>query len=288
MNLETAGRRPMSGPKHAGGDEDGGISGGVERTPRHRVPAPKGKGAVMIVLAVAVLIALIWDFSGRGPASRATREAVERDREERKKNAKRPLVAPEDPDLPPTSLPGVRPPAPGHTPNTRVTPKKPATIEVRMGQATVTMPAAAALAFWVKAPEAEREALRLQILDALLEPARGGGTAARDAFDAAAWLVEGAREKATEAILRLTNATTAALEDDAAAAGAILFLSRLPDGVDRRTAVSLDGVISDPSRPLRVRIAAARLRPKEGRPQRVSDLIEDPLVHPALRDALKE
>jgi hypothetical protein len=286
MNLDTAGSRPMSGPTHTGGPSRhdpqtrGPLGDRIEATTRKSVPDPKGKPLVMIILAIAVLAALAWEFSGKGAASQATRRAVER--VEREKEAQNPPLAREDPAAPKSPQAEIPPTAPP-----RRAPSAAALIDVKIGETKATLPPALAVAAWVEADAAQREAMRLQILDALLPLAERKGSAAREAFEAAAWLVDGASEDATEAILRLTNATTRALEDDDAALGAILFLARVPDGVDKRTALSLDGVIVDSTRPLQVRIAAARIRPKDGQSRRITDLIADPMTHPALRDALK-
>ena len=51
---------------------------------------------------------------------------------------------------------------------------------------------------------------------------------------------------------------------------------------------ALDDVILDPMRPLHVRTAAARIRPKGSRSQDMMDLQASPETHPALRRALGE
>ena len=279
--LDTAGRRPMSGPKHSARVRDR-----VEAVARTPAPDPKGKGLVMIILAISVLGALVWEFSGRGAAGKAAKESVERARRESALEASSegrgasgqaslPVARP-NPDEVETPLP----PPPRRD-------AVPGTIKLQMGPTTATLPPALAVAAWLEATADRREAMRLEILEALLPLAKNGGNPAYEAFEAAAWLMDGAGEDAAEVILHLTNATTAAIEDDRAALGAILFLSRVADGVDKRTGLSLDSVIADSTRPLSIRLAAARVRPAEGRSKRVRELTEDPGTHPALRDALK-
>lgn len=282
-NPSSAGRSPMTGPQQSGG-----LGDGLEARPRKPVPEPKGKGLVMIILAVSVIAALAWEFSGYGPASKAQKRAVERaQQQEALENTPEgktaPPVARANPDEVETPKPAPRRPDPAP----RRRDPAPGMIDVQIGATTATLPPALAVAAWLESPADKREAMRLQILEALLPLAKQGGTGAHEAFETAAWLIDGAGEDTTEVVLHLTNATTVALEDDRAALGAILFLSRVPDGVDRRTALSLDSVIVDPTRPLTIRLAAARIRPAEGRSKRVRELSADAATHPALRDALK-
>ena len=282
MNLKSAGSRPMSGPTQHGGanphDPEAKAIGDRIEAASKAVPEPKGKGLVMILLAIAVLGALAWEFSGQGAASKATREAVERERREKEIGEKDVPLARDNPEDP---APRARPDAPPPPASTAPT------VEITLRGMKATLPPALAVSAWVETPEDEREALRLSLLEALVPLAKQKGRSAQEAFEAAAWLLEGAGEDAMEAILHLTNATPAALEDDRSAQAAILFLTRVPDGIDKRTALSLDGVIADSTRPLAVRLAAARARPKDGQSKRVRDLIDDPMTHPALRDALK-
>ena len=276
----------MSGPTQQGGTNPNdpgprpadGAMGDRIAAASSAVPDPKGKGLVMIILAVGVLGGLAWEFSGHGAASKATREAVERQRREAELNEGQPIAKdnPADKDTPTT--------APRRAPDVSDAPF----IELKIDAMNAKLPPALAVAAWVKSAPEKREAMRVAILDALLPLAKKNGRAGQEAFEAAAWLVEGADEDATEAILHLTNAAPAALEDDRAAQAAILFLSRVPDGVDKRTALSLDGVIADTTRPLAIRLAAAELRPKAGMSKRVRALIEDTMTHPALREALQK
>ena len=69
MNINPA-PSPRDGSA-GGGSERGGIARRVEAAAKMSAPAPKGKGIVMLILAVVVMGALIWDFSGRSAASRA-------------------------------------------------------------------------------------------------------------------------------------------------------------------------------------------------------------------------
>jgi hypothetical protein len=70
------------------------------------------------------------------------------------------------------------------------------------------------------------------------------------------------------------------------AQAAILYLSLLPDRGGADADEGFDEVILDEERPLLVRLAAARARAPEGRPEALQRLAEDAHTHPALRRAL--
>jgi hypothetical protein len=246
-----------------------GIAARVEAAAKHRAPAPKGKGIVMLLLGAAVIAALIWDFTGRGAAGRAIRESVD--------DGERPVAkdAPTEPDTPRAA-----------------DPKDDDLIDVEVKEgASLSMSPLDAAAFVGSAPAEERPVLRRRVLAALVDPAGGTGHRARHALEAAAWLAREADEESGGTLAQLTLKAYPALEDDRTAYAAILFLAAL---LERGGVVSpvggaaLDGVILDAKRPLHLRIAAARIRPAAGRPQRVEALASDPATHPALREALGE
>lgn len=245
--------------------ESQGIRGRVEAAAKAHAPAPRGKGVVMLLLGLAVVAALIWDFTGRGAASRAVRESAD--------DGERPV------------------PREGPTGDHPEPPASPAAefridVEVKEG-ATLSMTPYDAAAY-VDSPEKdEPPGLRRRVLEALVEPAGDKGSRARIALETAAWLARGAGPDCTATLARLSLEAYPALEDDRTAHAAILFLSSLPDRGGDLGAVSLDDVILDARRPLHLRIAAARVRPAEGRPQAIEDLASSPATHPALREALR-
>jgi hypothetical protein len=241
-----------SGKDPARHGEREGIAGRVEAVSRMHRPAPRGRGIAMAVLAVAVLAALIWDFTGHS--------AVEKAMPGRGDDT--PVVAPKagDVDL---SLP----------------------LSTEAG--TVAFSASAAVKRLLAAPPGEREALRAQILAALAQQGHVRGRAAREAFELASRLVGGSKTAPSAAVDDLTRRAQDALADDEAAPAAILFLTRVPGGVDGIGARALDRIILDPSRPLTLRLEAARARPAKGRPPELEELARDPATHPALRAALR-
>lgn len=244
-----------------------GITARVEAAAKHRAPAPKGKGVVMILLGVAVLAALIWDFTGRGSAGRAIRESVD--------DGERP-VPKEGPAKPDEPGPPATPPPPD-----------PTLIDVVVKEgAILSMSPLDAAAFVASAPEADRADLRSRVLKALVAPAGAKGGRASAALEAAAWLAKDAGEQSAAVIARLTLKAYPALEDDRTAYAAILFLANVPDRGGAAGAAALDDVILGRKRPLHLRIAAARIRPAAGRPDAVTALATDPATHPALREAL--
>ena len=89
------------------------------------------------------------------------------------------------------------------------------------------------------------------------------------------------------ALVPLTLAAHQALQDDATAPAAMLYFERLPDHGGTLAWSGLDRILLDADRALHVRIAAAKLRPKDGRPDEVEALVFDPDTHPALRNALQ-
>ncbi len=244
----------------------GGIAGRVEAASKMHAPAPKGKGLVMMILGVAVLGALIWDFTGRGAASRAVGRSAG--------NAERP-VAPSRPDGEPGR------PAPG-APDA----DGPLQIQLRIGNATLAMSAADAVARFGSAEGEDRATFRAQVLEALVKPAGLKGRAGTEAFETAARFVRDAEPASQKHLLQLKLRALVALTDDTRAPAAILFLKQLPESGGAEAMALLDEVILDDARPLRVRIEAARARGTEGRPPELEKLLKDPATHPSLVDAL--
>lgn len=266
MNINPAGSPPKSGVGSR--EEQSGLTTRMESAAKLKVPPPKGKGVVMLILAAAVVAAMIWDFTGRGAASRAVKRSVSQN--------ERP-VAPKDPNAPKEDVGSQpTPPAAGST------------ISVQTGGVALEVTPEAALALFNSNPEAgeKREAMRLSILEALVKPAGRRDALARQCFEAAAWLIDGAGPDAQGPLSQLALRALAALRNDTTATAATLFLARLPDSGGAITATALDEVIGDPQRPLEVRVAAARVRPKAGRPALIEALAKNPSTHPALREAL--
>ena len=241
----------------------GGIRSRVEAAMKAGAPAPKGKALVMMILGVVVLGALVWDFTGRsGPSRRVRDNLVEGG----------PVVANADPS------------------QGRAGRGAGATLEIELvgdGDIPVALDETSATALLAQASESERPALRRRLLEALIRPAGGGGEVARQAFIAASRFANGAEPSSQDALLQLKHHAYLALLDDATAPTAILFLSRLPEGGGADAALALDAVIRNVKRPLLLRLAAARARLPEGRAAANQAVIDDPMTHPALRDALR-
>ncbi len=239
-----------------------GIRGRVEAASKAHAPAPKGKGLVMMIIGVAVLGALIWDFTGRGAASQAVRKAHD--------DGKRP-VPKQRPDG------GTPAAAPRPTPTALV-------LRIKRDGALIELPPEAAASMLSQAPADVRAALHGKILAGIVEALRAGADG-RQVFEAAARFQEGAEND--PAIQQLILRALATLKSNDAAPAAILFLSRLPNRGGALTAAALDEVIVDDSRPLHVRLAAANARPDTPKPPALDALMKSPATHPALVDALK-
>jgi hypothetical protein len=242
--------KPPKDPSGAG--TRSGIAGRVEAAMKAHAPAPRGRQMVIMLIAVIVLGALIWDFMGNSSASRAVRKDI--------------VDGPN----------AVAPNAP-----------QPPTLTLSEGASTTTLTPEAAAAVLASVPAQRRAALRTSLLEQLVKPATDAGAAGRMAFETAARFVDDAEPGARAVIARLALRASAALAHEGAAPGAILFLSRLPDRGGAGAVAELDEVIVDPERALHVRIAAAHIRPRADRPGALRALAEDPGTHPALREALQ-
>lgn len=262
--------QPAGGPSGAGGPHTGsartGIAGRVEAASKMQAPPPKGRGLVMIILAVVVLAALVWDFMGKGAASRAVGRAGS--------NAERPSAPPKPGSDSDQGTPSAAPS------------KGPLQVSIPMGNATLSMSAADAVARFAATSGEEREAFRAQVLEALRKPAARSGRQGIEAFETAARFARGAGPAGAKQLRQLRLLALVALSDDARAPAAILFLKQLPEQGGADTMALLDEVILDPERPLRVRIEAARARSADGRPAELEKLASDPATHPSLVDAL--
>ena len=247
-------------------DERGAIARRVEAAARARAPEPKGRSLVMMILGVVVLGALIWDFTGRGSASRGITQAAGA--------GKRP-VAPARNDPGGTDAPSEVPDGSFH-------------IAITIGKATLSMSAADAVQRFGALAGEERETFRAQVLEALGEPAGRTDGVCAEAFEAAARFAPEAGAASVKHLLQLKLRALVALGDDTSAPAAILFLRQLPAGGGAETMTLLDEVILDAGRPLRVRIEAARGRSVAGRPAELDALAQDPATHPSLRAALDD
>jgi hypothetical protein len=220
----------------------------------------------MMILAVVVMAALIWDFTGRGAASRAVGRAGSGD--------ERPIAPPK---------PGDDPSTPGGAPEAG-----PLQVSIAMGSATLSMSAADAVARFSATSGEEREVFRAQVLESLRKPAARTGRQGVEAFETAARFTKDAGPAGAKQLRQLRLLALVALADDERAPAAILFLKQLPDGGGADTMAMLDEVILDAGRPLRVRIEAARARSMQGRPAELAKLANDPATHPSLVDALAD
>lgn len=305
-------RKPGDAPiPRARRDESGGFASRIESLSRATPPPPKGKGLVMILIGLAVLYALYDTFAHGSSASRQVRENA-------REAAKEPPLAPRrEPEAPlPTTEPEPTPPTvqPGTIEITlpRVDITLPEGLPSRVERelklnlstlATAGQPAnssvqADLMAEGVRAalrdlpptfsdvPAALKPMVRGQILEALV-PVLRVQRYRRELFEAAAWLAEGSGEESEEPLLEIYLAAyQKGLASDREAPGAITFLAAMPGALGGPALGALDRVILDPSRPLFVRVLAARVRPASERSQRMLEMAKDPKVHPALRAAL--
>lgn len=245
-----------------------GIAGRVEAAAKARAPSPPGKGLVVMLLAVVVMGALIWDFMGNSSASRAVSRGIV--------EGEKPIAQ----DAPGGAADG--PSSAGSDASGAFTfvLQDPVAGAVQLGVDE---------AFWrlAGAEEAERAGLREQFLAQLVKPSGQRGVPGRVALETAARFAEGAEPASATLVAQITLRAFSGLRDDTVAPGALLFLSRLPDHGGPHAFTALDEIIVDPERPLMLRVQAAQLRPVEGRPEPVERLAQDPATHPALRDALQ-
>ncbi len=240
-----------------------GIAGRVEAASKAAIPPPKGKGLVMMLIGVAVLAAVIYDFTGRSAPAQSV-EKIARESARRR--------AEEDPPTAPDGPAGA--------------------LELSLaaeagGPSELTLPYAAAVVYYTTAPAETQRTLRPKFLKAVAAVEDLRGRRGREAFELATRLIEGAGPESDGPITDLSVKALKALEDNTAAPAAIAFIAALEDGVGKLTARALDNVILDPLRPIHIRAAAARARPTEGRPETVSRLATDAKTHPTLRAALR-
>ncbi|MDF1700531.1 MAG: hypothetical protein P1V36_05170 [Planctomycetota bacterium] len=232
-----------------------GIAGRVEAASKMAVPAPKGKGIAMMLIGVAVLGGLIYDFVGGSGASKKVRSISERQ---------------------------------GKAVTAESAPGEALELVIEDEGQTLTMSSSAAIAYYTSAPAAKQAEIRPRLLAILAATEGLAGARGQEAFELASRLLEGADARARDSIADLALKGIALLKDDTAAPAVAFFLGAMPEGIDRTTARALDNVIIDKARPIHVRVAAAQARPAEGRSEAVQALMRDGKTHPQLRAALKK
>ncbi|MDJ0976523.1 MAG: hypothetical protein QNJ98_18850 [Planctomycetota bacterium] len=307
-------RKPGDAPiPSARRDESGGFASRIESISKATPPPPKGKGLVMILIGLAVLYALYDTFTHGSSASRKVEE------EAKGRNTEPPLAPRRDPETPKARAGANTGPKPAvEDPETiEITIPK---VEIKLpeglpshvarelklnlstlataGQAANSSVQADLMAEGVRAalrdtppafsevPEALKPEVRSQLLEAFL-PVLEVKRYRRELFEAAAWLAEGSGEESEEPLLDIYLAAyQQGLASDRDAPGAIMFLVAMPGRLGGPALAALDRIIVDKTRPLHVRLLAARVRPAEERSPRLLDMAKDPKVHPALREAL--
>lgn len=248
-------------------DAESGLVARVKAASGHGAPAPASRQLVIMLMVVVVAGALIYQFSAGGRSSRPSPQEGG------------PVLAPEAP-------PG-QPDATAHAPAAARTAVSagPFHFAMDVGAARpVRVDVEGAVALVLGAPQAERRALRSAALRGLLDAARSN-EAAR-ALEGAAWLLEDAGELDLALLGALAEVAHRALEDDRAAFGALRVLEQLPDHGGLLVISALDRLIQNNARPLSLRVEAARVRPRQGRPAELDALEQSASVHPALRAAL--
>lgn len=233
--------------------ERSGIAGRVEAASKMAAPAPKGKGIAMMLIGVAVLAGLIYDFTGRSGASKKVRQITE--------NQPKPVAA-------------------------KAKPGEALEITIRDEGQELTMSSAAAIAYYTSAPAEKQAEIRPRLLKTLAAEEDLYGARAQEAFELASRLLEGADARSRDAIADLAIKGLTLLDDDDAAPAVAFFLGANPEGIDRTTARALDKVVLDTRRPIHVRVAAAEATTPEGRSEAVEALAADAKTHPQLRKAL--
>jgi len=282
----------------------------VEAMSRTTPPPPKGKGLVLLLLGAVVLFAMIQSLVGEGPAEKAVREAHENDPANKvpdgfKPGEVNPLPAPDGGvgggtgPLSGSTAASAALPDPGEEP--RYPEGLPVDISRRLRINITALrgrnPREVAQVYAAlrdlpavvdAAPEEIRESLRALVF-AQIVPMAKSGLFRREVLEAASWLAIGAGDTSSGSIVTLILvARGEGLQDNWSAAAAIDFLSTFPDRGGPVVLTALDQVITDPIRPLHIRVAAATTRLAAGRPQQIKELAESPATHPRLRAALQQ
>ena len=305
---ETGFRRSSS--RLSKGGEPPGLANRIERLSQQRPPTPKGRGLVLILIGIAMIVALIETFTKGSSAGRAVEKNHEDDR---------PTVsAPRDPKGPtaPRDTPRNQtvveddtdsgphvPPADAAPPRTTFDVELPDDLppalarDLRLnlgslGDLTTSFPQGVDGALREipplvgRTPEAHRTTIRAMVFERLLEAAKRPRFR-RGAYEAAAWLLPDAGEESEESVLDLLIlAGRGALEDNTAAPAVIAFLDAYPHSPGPAAVAALDATILDAERPLHIRVAAARARPTEKRSSKIDALAVDESTHPLLRAAI--
>ncbi len=231
-----------------------GIAGRVEAAAKAKVPPPKGKGLVMMLIMVAVLAGLIYDLSTRGGASGKVRDMTR---------------------------------AQGEPMSAKEKAGEALEVTVRDEGQDLTLTASAAIAYYTAAPAEKKAKIRPKLLKAIAAEENLDGQRAQEAYELATRLLEGAGSASEDAITDLATGAIGLLGSDEAAPAAIFFLGAMPDGLEKSHVRALDKVVLDKRRPLHVRTAAASALPKDRRSDAVNALAADGNTHPALRKALE-
>lgn len=251
MNLirDAEGEDPQKQPERSG------IAGRVEAAAKMKAPAPRGKGIAMMVLGVLVMGGLVYDWTTRGGASKRVREITEQQGE--------PVTAKEGPP-------------------------KAFKLQVDTGAPEpLAMSPSDALAYFGPLSAEDKVEVRPRLLGAIAAAEDLRGTRASEAFSLASSLVEGSGDEAQGALADLALRGLPLLADDDAAPAVAFFLGLVAERSGLMVTRALDRVILDAKRPVHVRAAAARARPKDGRPEAIDTLAADPATPPELRQALK-
>ena len=309
----------MSSPQETGfrrsksGGEPPGLANRIERLAQQRPPAPKGRGIVLILIGLAMIVALIETFTKGSSAGRAVQKNHEDDRPPvsapRNPNAGQPAAGPSSEGLrlaedDTTTQPTVPvPPVDATPPRTSFDVELPEGLpsalarDLRLnlgslGDLQTSFPQGVGGALRefaplvARTPEALRPKVRAMILEALVRAAKRPRFR-RGAYEAAAWLLPNAGEESEESVLELLIlAGRGGLDDNKTAPAVIAFLDTYPHSPGPSAVAALDATILDPERPLHIRVAAAKARPAEKRSSKIDALATDADTHPLLRAAI--
>ena len=308
-----------SGSKQDGGP--GGLANRIGRVSKTPPPPPKGKGIVLLLLGVAVIYALVDTFASGSSAGRAIEKLHEGDPGDNPPVASN-SVETDGPDLPTEDDPssgGQIVEFPGNDRPLAPTPFDGPTPEAALPGDNIILPEGLparverelrmnlfvfenlATAQWLpmqaslralppildKVPSDRQSELRSFLLAQVAHVAHSSRFRGA-ALETAAWLVRDSDEMDSALFDLLRIALGQGLKDDASAPGAIALLGSLPDRGGAGAVGAVDDVILDPTRPLHVRVEAARIRPTAGRSQALRELGRSGETHPLLREALGE
>jgi hypothetical protein len=252
----------------------------LDRVLGQKVPPPKGRGIVLAIVGVLVLVSVVITFTQETPMTRRLRE------EPRERTGVPPVAT--DGDL------GTEPPSSAvlHVPEGLPVPLARtlllAATSLRGAPTGVDglAVATAALKELVEAartaPEESQGAVRGFVVERLVEAVKRG-THARSALESALEI----QLSAAEALPLVEAASVQGLADDGAGPAAVLFFESLPDRGGEKAAAGLDVVVLDSTRPMALRVQAAKARPRP-LPDILLRLAADPATPSPLRSALSE